>query len=169
MQASSTRDMPSLRIVLCPNCSLSLRGALVFFASLAALTLGIAGVFTAFGLWPILLIALAELFTLALALNDSLQRRFQAEILTITESDVSIELRDRHACRHVVFQRHWAQIRLTHPASRLHPTRLTIESHGRACELGGFLTEEERRGLALRLRRLVGRVNESPPLALGHG
>ena len=161
--------MPSLRIVLCPNCSLSVRGALLFFASLGALTLGIAAVFTAFGLWPILLIALAELFTLALALNDSLQRRFQAEILTITESDVSIELRDRHACRLVVFQRHWAQIRLTHPASRLHPTRLTIESHGRACELGGFLTEEERRGLALRLRRLVGRVNESPPLALGHG
>jgi uncharacterized membrane protein len=161
--------MPSLRIVLCPNCSLSLRGALVFFASLAALTLGIAAAFTAFGLWPILLIALAELLALALALNDSLQRRFQAEILTITESDVSIELRDRYACRHVVFQRHWAQIRLIHPASRLHPTRLTIESHGRACELGGFLTEEERRGLALRLRRLVGRVNESPPLALGHG
>jgi uncharacterized membrane protein len=47
----------------------------------------------------------------------------------------------------------------------LHPSRLTIESHGRQCELGNFLTEEERRGLALRLQRLIGRVNESPSLA----
>ena len=160
--------MPSLRIVLCPNCSLSVRGALLFFASLGALTLGIAAVFTAFGLWPILLFAFAELLALGWALNDSLQRRFQAEILTITESDVSIELRDRHACRRVVFQRHWAQIKLTRSASRLHPSHLIIESHGRACELGEFLTDEQRRGLAMRLRRVVGRVNESPPLALGH-
>ena len=160
--------MPSLRIVLSPNCSLTVRGALVFFASLGALTLGIAAAFTAFGLWPILLIALAEMSALGWALNESLRRRFQSEILTITESDVSIELHERRANRRVVFQRHWAQIKLTCSASRLHPSRLTIESHGRACELGGFLTDEERRGLALRLRRVVGRVNESPPLALGH-
>lgn len=161
--------MPSLRIVIYPNCSLSMRGALIFMASLGALTLGIGAAFAELGLWPILLISLGEMFALGWALHDSLQRRFQAEILTITESDVRIELRDRAACRHVVFQRHWAQIRLTRPASRLHPCRLTIESHGRACEVGGFLTDEERRGLALRLKRLVGRVNESPPLALGHG
>jgi uncharacterized membrane protein len=161
--------MPSLRIVLCPNCSLTVRGALIFFATLGALTLGIGTVFSALGLWPILLIGLGEMLALGWALHESLQRRFEAQILTITEADVSVELRDRRACRRIVFKRHWAQIKLTHPASRLHPTRLTIESHGRACELGGFLTEEERRGLALRLRRLVGRVNESPPLALGHG
>jgi uncharacterized membrane protein len=63
---------------------------------------------------------------------------------------------------HVVFPRHWAQVKLRRPAARLHPSRLTIESHGRQCELGSFLTEEERRGLALRLQRLIGRVNESP-------
>ncbi len=160
--------MPSLRIVLCPNCSLSVRAALVLFASLGVLTLGIGAAFSALGLWPILLIALGEMLVLGWALHDSLRRRFQAEILTITESDVSIELRDSRACRRVVFQRHWAQIKLIQPASRLHPTRLTIESHGRACALGEFLTNDERHGLALRLRRLVGRVNESPPLALGH-
>ena len=40
-----------------------------------------------------------------------------------------------------------------------------IESHGRQCEVGDFLTEEERRGLAERLNRLIGRINESPRLA----
>lgn len=161
--------MPSLRIVLCPNCSLSVRGALVFLCSLGAVTLGIGAAFSAIGLWPILLIAFGEMLALGWALSESLQRRYQSQVLIISESDVSVELHDRSACRRIVFQRHWAQIRLIQPASRLHPTRLTIESHGRACEVGGFLTDDERRGLALRLRRLVGRVNESPPLALGHG
>jgi uncharacterized membrane protein len=167
LKASSEHDMPSLRIVIRPNCSLSVRGAVVFFASLATVTLGIASAFTVLGLWPILLIALGELLALGWALHESLQRRFQAEILTITEHEVTVESRDRLARRQVVFQRHWAQIRLTRPAVRLHPSRLTIESHGRACEVGGFLTEDERCGLALRLKRLIGRVNESPPLALG--
>lgn len=169
LKASSKHDMPSLRIVICPNCSLSVRGALVFFASLAAFTLGIASALTALGLWPILLIAVGELLALGWALRESLQRRFQAEILTITENEITVESRDRVACRRCTFQRHWAQIKLNRPASRLLPSRLTIESHGRACEVGGFLTEDERRGLALRLKRLIGHVNESPPLALGRG
>jgi uncharacterized membrane protein len=43
-------------------------------------------------------------------------------------------------------------------------SRLTIESHGQAFEVGSFLTEEDRFVLARRLGRLVGRMNESPPL-----
>ena len=39
-----------------------------------------------------------------------------------------------------------------------------LESHGRACEVGRFLTEDERRSLAARLKQLVGNVNESPAL-----
>jgi uncharacterized membrane protein len=58
----------------------------------------------------------------------------------------------------IVFPRHWAQVKLRRPAARLHPSRLTIESRGRQYELGGFLTEEERRGLALQLQRLIGRI-----------
>ena len=65
----------------------------------------------------------------------------------------------------VVFPRHWARVKLRRPHSRLHPSRLTIESHGRRCEVGSFLTEQERRGLAQRLTRLIGRIDESPSLA----
>ncbi len=160
--------MLPLRIVICPNCSLSARGALLFFVSLCGITCGIAGLLTAFGLWPMLPIAGAEMVVLGWALHESLARRFQTQTITVTESHVSIESCDRAACRREVFQRHWAQIKLC-PIAASRPSRLTIESHGHRCELGGFLTEEERRGLALRLRRLVGRIDESPPLALGHG
>ena len=56
--------MPSLRIVICPNCSLTVRGALVVFASACALCLGIAAVFTFFGLWPVLPAAGMEMIVL---------------------------------------------------------------------------------------------------------
>lgn len=154
-------------IVVCPNCSLTLRGAVLFFASLCALSFTVAGLLALRGMWPILPFAGLEMILVAWALHGSLARRYQAEIITLTDSDVSVESRDRAHCRRIVFPRHWAQVKLRRPASRLHPSRLTIESHGRQCELGSFLTEEERCGLALRLHRLIGRINESPSLALG--
>jgi uncharacterized membrane protein len=156
-----------VRIVICPNCSLSVREAALCFASLCALSFAIAGVLALKGLWLILPYAGLEMLLLGWALHASLARRHQSEIITLTESDVSVEARDRAQCRRTVFPRHWARVKLRRPASRLHPSRLTIESHGRQCELGTFLTEEERCGLALRLQRLVGRVNESPLWPLG--
>jgi len=154
-----------LRIEICPNCSLSVRGAVMFFGSLCFVSFGIAGMLAIQGFWPILPFAGLEMLALGLALKISLGRRFHRQTITVTDEQVSIESRDRVDTSQVVFPRHWAQVKLRRPASRLHPSRLIIESHGRQCELGSFLTEAERRGLALRLQRLVGRINESPSLA----
>jgi uncharacterized membrane protein len=151
-----------LRIEICPNCSLSARGARLFFALACIAPCGIAAVLALKGFWPILPFAGLEMALLGWALSLSLERRFHSQTITLTEADVCIGTRARARCEHVVFPRHWAQVKLRRPAARLHPSRLTIESHGRQCELGSFLTEEERRGLALRLQRLIGRVNESP-------
>jgi uncharacterized membrane protein len=156
-----------LRIEICPNCSLSVRGALMFFGSLCFISFGVAGMLAIQGFWPILPFAGLEMLGLGWALKASLGRRFHRQTITVTDEQVCIESRDKVDTSQVVFPRHWAQVKLRRPASRLHPSRLTIESHGRQCEVGSFLTEAERRGLALRLQRLVGRINESPSLALG--
>jgi len=153
------------RIDISPNCSLSVRGALLFFGSLCGVSFGIAGFMAWRGFWPVLPFAGLEMALLGWALKATLARRFHRQTITVTETDVSVESRDRTHYAQVVFPRHWAQVKLRRPASRLHPSRLVIESHGRQCELGEFLTEEERRGLALRLQRLIGRINESPTLA----
>jgi uncharacterized membrane protein len=153
------------RIEISPNCSLSVRGALLFYGSLCSVSFAIAGFMAWRGFWPVLPFAGGEMALLGWALKVSLARRFHRQTITVTETDVSVELRDSKHCTQVVFPRHWAQVKLRRPESRLHPSRLTIESHGRQCELGGFLTETERRGLALRLTRLIGRINESPTLA----
>ena len=128
--------------------------------------LGIAAFLTLRGFWPVLPFAGLELAVLAWALRATLERRHYRQSITVTEDAVRVELCRKGHAREVVFPRHWARVKLRRPAARLHPSRLTIESHGRQCELGSFLTEEERRGLALRLERLIGRVNESPSLAV---
>jgi uncharacterized membrane protein len=155
-------DGEPLHIEICPNCSLSVRGAQVFFAGACVLPCGVGAFLALKGFWPILPFAGLEMALLGWALKVCLERRFHRQTITVTEADVSIESRVRERCARVVFPRHWAQVKLRRPTARLHPSRLTIESHGRQCELGSFLTEEERRGLALRLQRLIGRANESP-------
>jgi len=153
------------RIEIAPNCSLSKRGALWFFGGTCLLSFTIAGCMALLGFWPILPFAGLEMVLLAWALKASLARRGQCQSITISDRDVLIESRTGLRSMQVVFPRHWAQVKLRCPASRLYPSRLVIESHGRQCEVGEFLTEEERRGLAARLNRLIGRINESPTLA----
>lgn len=137
----------------------------MFFGALCFSTFGIAGFMTLRGYWPILPFAGLEMLLLGWALVRSMERRHHCETITVSEDDVRIEQRDRAHYVEVVFPRHWARVTLRRPDSPLHPSRLTIESHGRRCEVGSFLTEQERRGLAQRLTRLIGRIDESPALA----
>jgi uncharacterized membrane protein len=142
-----------------PNCSLSVRGARVFFFAACAVPFGMGSVLAWKGFWPVLPFAGLEMALLAWALKVSLERRYHSQTITVTEADVRVESRERLRSSQVVFPRHWARVKLRRPAAQQHPSRLTIESHGRQCELGSFLTEEERRGLALRLQRLLARTN----------
>src|ERR1700683_1498661 len=98
------------------------------------------------------------------ACRASLRRRHYSQTITVTDERVAVDTRWRERHEQVVFPRHWAQVKLRRADTHLHPSRLTIESHGRSYEVGSFLTEEERRGMAGRLMRSVGRINESPPL-----
>jgi uncharacterized membrane protein len=156
---------PVERIELAPNCSLTAHAAAVFFATIAFVTLSVALLFVVQGYWPVLPFAGLEVLVLGWALNASLRRREWRERILVSEAQITIESSVRGELTQVVFSRHWARIKLRAPFHALHPSRLLIESHGRSVEVGGFLNEEERRRLALRLKRLVGNTSESPALA----
>jgi uncharacterized membrane protein len=158
-------DAAPQRIEIAPNCSLSIRGALWFFGGTCLVSFTIAGLMALLGFWPIFPFAGLEMAVLAWALKASQDRRRHRQTITVSDRDVLVESRTGTRCVQVVFPRHWAQVKLRCSTSRLYPSRLVIESHGRQCEVGDFLTEEERRGLAARLSRLIGRINESPTLA----
>ena len=152
------------RIELSPNCSLTPVTARLFIASLALVTLPIAGYFAFQGLWPILLIAGLELALVWWAVRLSLDAGRQREIIVVSPDSVVLEQRGLGQSIRMVFPRHWATVKLRDPPVALHPSRLVIESKGYACEVGRFLTEDERRGLAGRLGQLVGGMSESPEL-----
>ena len=153
------------RIELVPNCSLSPQGARLFVGSLALVTFAVAGFFALQGLWPILPFAGIEIGLLAWAVRTSMRRGSEREVIVVSEDEVVIERKAPSGSRRTVFPRHWARVTLRGPQPAQHPSRLLIESHGRACEVGRFLTEDERQRVAARLRSLVGKTSESPALA----
>ena len=148
---------------LAPHCSLTPRTALLFFGSVCFATFGIAGAATIMGYWPVLPFAGAEMLLLGWALKTSMDRRHELETIDVTESEVIIEY-SKGTPRRVVFPRHWARVKIRHPKSPLHRAHLVIESHGRAYEVGRFLSEEERRQLAAHLGLVIGGMNQSPAL-----
>jgi len=154
------------RIELAPNCSLSPAGAKLFFVSTCLFSLIFALFFTLQGFWPVLPFWGLEMLLLGLALRANMQRRHCTQTVLITESQISLVTRSRHGEAQQEFARHWAKVRLRSPRARLYPSRLMIESRGRAFEVGSFLTDEERSRLAARLRTMVGGMNESPPLEI---
>jgi len=154
------------RIELAPNCSLTPAGAMLFFCGTCLFSLAFCLIFVFMGFWPVLPFWALEMAALGWALKANMRRRLYTQTLTITESQISLVTRSRRGAQKQEFARHWAKVRLRSPRTRLYPTRLTIESSGRAFEIGSFLTDEERSVLAERLRNLVGGMNESPPLEI---
>jgi uncharacterized membrane protein len=159
-----TRPAAEYRIELSPNCSLTPRSARAFVGALAFVTFGTAGFFALQGLWPVLPFAGLEIGLLWWAVQASLRAGRQRELILISDDSVVVERQGPARTSRILFARHWATVKLRDPLAALHPSRLMIESHGKACEVGRFLTEDERRGLAMRLRGLVGKSSESPEL-----
>jgi len=155
-------------IDLKPNRSLKPAGALLFFASTCLFSLAFAMIFVVQGFWPVLPFWALEMLALGLALRLSMRSGRYTQTVLITDSLVSLVTRSQRGAQKQEFARHWAKVRLRSPPRRHGTSQLTIECRGRAYEVGSFLTEEDRRLLAERLRNLVGGTNESPPLGIGN-
>jgi uncharacterized membrane protein len=150
---------------LTPRCSLTPATASVFVGVVGGTTFAVAGVFAAQGLWPALPFAGLEVALLAWAMRASLRDGSKRETIAIDEDWIAIRRTDRCEEHFSVFPRHGSRVTLRTPQTALHPSRLVLESRGRVCEVGRFLTEDARRSLAARLQQLVGNVNEPPALS----
>ena len=155
---------PTRRIELHARCALTPRSAALFTFSIALVTFAVAAPFAWNGFWPVLAFAALEVALVAWAVRASMRDGGKSETITVTEDSVTIVQRSARGERSSVFPRHWSRVTLHAPLAALHPNRLMIEPHGRACEVGRFLTDDERRSLASRLKQWVGNVNESPAL-----
>lgn len=151
-------------IELVPRCSLTPTTARVFVAVVAATTFAVAANFALRGMWPVLLFACLEIALLAWAVRASLRAGSKRETIAIDEQSITIRCSDPAGEHFLVFPRHGSKVKLHAPSTAQHPSRLVLESRGAACEVGRFLTEDERCSLAARLKQLVGNTNEPPAL-----
>ena len=137
---------------LTPRCSLTPASARVFIAVVGGTSFAVAGAFAAQGLWPVLPFAGLEIALLAWAVRASMRDGSKRETIAIDEQWITIRRSDRGGEHFSVFPRHGSKVKLHAPSTAL------------ACEVGRFLTEDERRTLAARLKQLVGTTNEPPAL-----
>jgi len=151
-------------IELVPRCSLTPATARIFIAVVAATTLAVATSFALQGMWPVLLFAGLEIGVLAWAVRASMRAGSKRETIAVDEQSITIRRIDPAGEDFLVFPRHGSAVKLHAPSTAQHPSRLVLESRGAACEVGRFLTEDERRTLAARLKQLVGTTNEPPAL-----
>lgn len=149
------------RFELKPNCSLDSRTAMLFFASILAVSMTIAGGFAAMGFWPVLPLAGLELSALGAALWLSLKRGRDRDLIAVGPDEVVVSrLRGRQR-QDQRFLRAWTRVRHSAGRSAAARSRLEIGAHGRWCTVGEFLTDTERRGLGERLQRVLAQTTRS--------
>lgn len=160
--ASAPAESPLALIHVSANCSLSPRGAILFFGGVAGGSLTVAIFFASLGMWPVLPFAGLELFLLGLALGLSMRRGREGETITVTSGRVVVESRRQGGTEAREFARLWARVELRRAPRSGHPSRLVILSHGRGLEIGRALTEPAREDLYRRLAALIGRTGQTP-------
>lgn len=145
-------DTTSGLLVLRPNRSLSWTGNRLCMALLGGLTLGLAGLFAARGLWPILAAAVVHIAWVWLALYKVALDCQRRECIRVTAAEIVV-LRGRYRPRQEVrFPRGWTRLDLRSGLRPGHPSRLVLRCRERETELGTYLVEEERLRLADDLR-----------------
>jgi uncharacterized membrane protein len=155
MVSSTVDSKRNWRIVIRPNRSLTRRQLQFAFVVVATVCLSIACVFAAFGLWPVLPFAGAEVLAVGIGFYLSALGGRETEVVSVLSDTVAVEKGRRRIRERTEMQRAWLQIRLLRSRLRWYPTRLVLRSHGKEVELGGFLTEPERRRLAGELHQAI--------------
>lgn len=145
----------AITYVLKPDRSLSWQGNLRFFGLIATVSLGIAVWFAWLGAWFVLPFAGLELTALGFALYLVSARGLDKETISIEGDKLEICRGRWQIDSTTCLQRCWAQVRLEPAKHAWYPSRLMIRSHGKGTEIGSFLADEEKKQLAMELRRDV--------------
>lgn len=126
-----------------------------FYIGMVVVSFGIATVFALKGAWLILPFAGLEMLVLGAALYVVARRGRCWQSVSIQGDHVDIVECDETSERQQTFQRAWAQVKLEQARISGYPSRLTIGSHGRTVEIGGYLADAEKERLALELREAM--------------
>lgn len=142
-------------IVVRPNQSLTWVQMKLVFVAVAAVSLTVGLAFAALGFWPVLPFAGLEVLALGYCLYRCAWRGEMREVITVNGGTVTVERGRKAPESRWCFHRHWMSVRLVRPATTWLPSRLELRERDSRVEVGGFLTEAERRRLADALNEAI--------------
>lgn len=129
---------------------------LAAYAGLMAL-IGVA--FLSAGLWMVLPFAGLEAGVIIAVFYFLVYRHLgDHETVILEGEDLSIIKREGQSRKHYALPRYWTRVDIEPARYRGHPSRLLLQSQGRAVEIGEHMREEGRRALARQVRRMLGRT-----------
>ncbi len=143
------------QIILTPNASWSWRANLYLLYTLLAISLTIGIGFALMGAWMILPYSLLELSFLAVCIYICVQKCNRQEVIRVREHDVTIEKGMRRPNQTWNYHRLWAKFVVKPPRHPWQTEIITIASHGKELELGGFLNRSDKHKLIADLKRIV--------------
>lgn len=138
-----------------PNKAMPWHQLVRLYCIIALFSLGVAIGFFSQGLTLILPFAGLELIALGIVLYVSAWRGGVREVINIADDKVRIETGRDSAEQQHQFERAWVQVVLEQSWHNWYPSRLYLRSHGQQVEIGHFLNEQERQGLAKELYRAI--------------
>ncbi len=142
-------------ILIMPNKAMPWHQLVCIYSIIASFTIGVALGFFFQGLTLVLPFAGLEVVALGVVLYISAWRGGVKEVINVTGEKIRIEIGHDSPERCYELKRVWAQVVLQRPWNNWYPSRLFIRSHGRQVEIGRFLNEAERQGLAKELQKII--------------
>lgn len=130
------------------NCSMSPRQAAAAYGFLCLFTYAIAAGFALNGLWVVLAWAVLESAAVALALLHYARHATDREHIALSDGCLLVERIEAGGVARVRLDPYWTRIAPPTRERRL----IVLESRGVRVEVGGFVSEEVRRRVALELR-----------------
>lgn len=128
--------------------ALSRRGLRWVFVVCAAVNAIVAVGFSVFGAWLVLPFAGLEVMVVGFTLGLVARQRADYELVVVDEARLHIARRQRGRRECVELSRYWARVSLARGDYGWYPSRLLIKSHGRAVEVGAWMTEDARKAFA---------------------
>ena len=149
-------DSPTLDVTLRPFRSLSPRGFLILMGVLAAASCATGVAFFLIGAWPVPGFLGLDVALVYIAFRANYRRAKAWERVRLTPEVLTVERgAPGRETKRWSFQPYWLRVE----ADEKH---LTIASHGRAFELGAFLSNVERLEFAESLRTALARIKDAP-------
>lgn len=150
-------SLPRYRKLIRRPRALSRRGLRWLFAVCAIASGGIGAAFSALGAWLVLPFAGLEVAVVGVALVLVARQRADYELVVVDDERLRIVRRadGRQEC--VELQRYWVRVSLARGIYGWYPSRLLVKSHGRAVEVGAWMTDEAREAFAQELAAVMRR------------